>query len=122
MEGFSPCAEENTLGLHLMDRYPDRVQFDNFNPKDEDMLSKHRFLLNMVYAQAKSDHIKVCCGMDGSVPLSRRKSTVPKDQRSIARDYFLIGLQGAMTRESIEAWFFTYLSVKPIRHYYSKIF
>ena len=47
-EEFSPCAEENTPGLRLMDRYPDRVQLDDFDPKDEDALSKRRSLLNTV--------------------------------------------------------------------------
>jgi hypothetical protein len=67
-EVFSPCADENTPGYWLLDKYPDRVTFTTFNPKEEDTLPKRRSLLNAIYAQSRADSTKVCCGTDGSIP------------------------------------------------------
>ncbi|RXW12052.1 hypothetical protein EST38_g13802 [Candolleomyces aberdarensis] len=48
-EAFSPCAEENTPGLRLMDRHQNRVLFNDFDPKVEDALAKRRHLLDSTY-------------------------------------------------------------------------
>jgi hypothetical protein len=52
-EVFSPCAEENTLGYRLMDKYPDRVTFMTFDPKEEDVLPRRC-------------HLCICPGEGGS--------------------------------------------------------
>jgi hypothetical protein len=66
-EVFSPCADENTPGYRLLDKYPDRVTFMTFNPKEEDALPKCRNLLNAIYTQSRADSTKVCCGTDCSI-------------------------------------------------------
>ena len=63
-EVFSPCAEENTPGLRLLDRFPRRVQFTTFDPKEERALEKRRNLLDTMYADAKADGHMVCLGVD----------------------------------------------------------
>jgi hypothetical protein len=68
MEVFSPCADENTPGCWLLDKYPDRVMFTTFNPKEENALPKHQNLLNAIYAQSRADSTRVCCGTDCSIP------------------------------------------------------
>ncbi|RXW14700.1 hypothetical protein EST38_g11152 [Candolleomyces aberdarensis] len=67
-EVFSPCAEENSPGLRLMDRHHDRVSFNDFDPKAEDALVKRRHLLDSTYRQAIASHAAVCFGTDCSVP------------------------------------------------------
>ncbi|KAJ2923683.1 hypothetical protein H1R20_g13407, partial [Candolleomyces eurysporus] len=67
-ETFSPCAEENTPGERLLDRYQKRVLFDEFDPKGEDALSKRRSSLDNMQRQAARDRSTVCCGTDCSVP------------------------------------------------------
>jgi hypothetical protein len=68
-EVFSPCATENTPGNCLMDKYPSRVQFDGFDPKEEGAYAKRQSHLNAVFAEAKNSPGTVCCGTDCSVPM-----------------------------------------------------
>jgi hypothetical protein len=51
---FLPCAKENTPGDCLMDKYPSRVQFDGFDPKEEGAYAKRRSHLNAVFAEAEN--------------------------------------------------------------------
>ncbi|RXW14339.1 hypothetical protein EST38_g11512 [Candolleomyces aberdarensis] len=67
-ETYSPCAEENTPGLRLMDRHHERVTFNSFDPKPEDALAKRRSLLDSTYRRAMSTRNTACCGTDCSVP------------------------------------------------------
>jgi hypothetical protein len=66
-EEFSPCAEENSPGFRLMDRYLDRVLFNDYNPKEENAASRRRNLLNSIYTQARASYRTVCCRTDCSV-------------------------------------------------------
>ncbi|RXW14341.1 hypothetical protein EST38_g11516 [Candolleomyces aberdarensis] len=67
-EVFSPCAEENTPGLRLLDRHQKRVLFNDFDPKGEDALAKRRHLLDSTYRRAMTEQDAVCIGTDCSVP------------------------------------------------------
>jgi hypothetical protein len=67
-EEFSPCAEENTPGCRLMDKYPKRVTFVDYDPKEENTESRRRNLLDSIYAKAKASFGVICCGTDCSVP------------------------------------------------------
>jgi hypothetical protein len=53
-EVFSPCATENTPGNCLMDKYPSRVQFNGFDPKEEGTDAKCRSHLSAVFVEAKN--------------------------------------------------------------------
>jgi hypothetical protein len=68
-EVFLPCATENTPGNRLMDKYPSRVQFNGFDPKEEGVYVKRWSHLNAVFAEAKNSPGTVCCGTDCSVPM-----------------------------------------------------
>jgi hypothetical protein len=67
-EEFSPCAEENSPGFRLMDRYPDRVLFNHYDPKEENAEVRRCNLLNSIRAQARASYGTVCCGTDCAVP------------------------------------------------------
>jgi hypothetical protein len=51
-----------------MDRYPDRVLFNDYNPKEEKAESRQHNLLNSIYTQARASYGTDCYGMDCSVP------------------------------------------------------
>jgi hypothetical protein len=61
-------VEENSPGFRLMDRYPDRVLFNDYNPKEESAESRRRNLLNSIYTRARASYGTVCCGTDCLVP------------------------------------------------------
>jgi hypothetical protein len=51
-----------------MDRYPDRVLFNDYDPKEENAESRRCNLLNSIYTQARASYRTDCCGTDCSVP------------------------------------------------------
>jgi hypothetical protein len=67
-EEFFPCTKENSPGFRLMDRYLDRVLFNDYDLKEENAEPRRPNLLNSIYTQARASYRTVYYGMVCSVP------------------------------------------------------
>ncbi|CAA7271377.1 unnamed protein product [Cyclocybe aegerita] len=90
-ESFKPCAPEARPGDRLLDRYADRLHFDERDPAQD-----RRPYLDELIAKARADPLTVLAATDGSVPQSNQyqaasAAIIYKGHRELERTHYVSG-------------------------------